>query len=224
MEVGVHVLIRIGYVAEWIAELANSLGVALIVLTSHGKGGWDRLWIGSVADQLLRVSTLPVLLLRPTESPEGVFPDGYPRRVLIPLDGTPEAEVILGPLRELCAPGSTHLELVSVLPEPLPLPPPDLTGELVAALQSEEGLDAHLREVASRMRKAGFGAIRHRVVRRHSVARGLLEVIEGEGIDLLALSMHVRRRLDRMILGSVFDKMIRAAETPVLTLRSPGSK
>ena len=39
----------------------------LIVMTTHGRGPLERLWLGSVADDLLRNPGPPLLLVRPTE-------------------------------------------------------------------------------------------------------------------------------------------------------------
>lgn len=52
-----------GAVAEQIIETART--VDLIAMTTHGRGGLDRLMHGSVADQVVRHATVPVLLVRP---------------------------------------------------------------------------------------------------------------------------------------------------------------
>jgi nucleotide-binding universal stress UspA family protein len=44
---------------------AESLKADLIVLASHGAGGFERLVVGSVADKVIRGSTRPVLVVRP---------------------------------------------------------------------------------------------------------------------------------------------------------------
>ncbi len=53
-----------GSVAESIIEYANSNGVDLIIISTHGRSGVSR-WIrGSVADRLLRASCIPILMIR----------------------------------------------------------------------------------------------------------------------------------------------------------------
>src|SRR5690606_22526567 len=70
---------------------ARAVGADLVVLSSHGRGGVERAWLGSVADGLVRRSHLPVLLVRP-ETEEGEPPDleRLPalRHILVPLDGS----------------------------------------------------------------------------------------------------------------------------------------
>ena len=47
-----------------ILEVAHDLGADLIVIGTHGRRGFNRLLMGSVAEQVVRLSTLPVLLVR----------------------------------------------------------------------------------------------------------------------------------------------------------------
>jgi nucleotide-binding universal stress UspA family protein len=58
-----------GNVPEALGRLAEAAGADLVVLTTHGRG---RLWLGSVADKVVRGGTLPVLLRPRAHSPRGV--------------------------------------------------------------------------------------------------------------------------------------------------------
>ena len=55
--------------AESIIDAARTRGVDLIVMSSHGRSGVGRLMLGSVAEQVLRGTTTPILLLRSQEPP-----------------------------------------------------------------------------------------------------------------------------------------------------------
>ncbi|MCA9495184.1 MAG: universal stress protein [Myxococcales bacterium] len=48
-----------------ISELAGALKVDLVILPSHGRSGLSRLLLGSVAEQIIRHSPCPVLVLKP---------------------------------------------------------------------------------------------------------------------------------------------------------------
>jgi nucleotide-binding universal stress UspA family protein len=113
---------------------ARAKQVGLIVLTTHGHGGINRFWLGSVADRPLRWVKVPILLLRPKGGPlQTEF-----RRILVALDGLNEGERILGPaiaLGSLCP--DCYLTLAQVVEPPIALitrmalqpakmPPPDL--------------------------------------------------------------------------------------------------
>ncbi len=58
-----------GPVHEIILDLAHQLNVDLIAMSTHGRGGLARLVMGSVADQVIRHVTIPVLLVRPHPIP-----------------------------------------------------------------------------------------------------------------------------------------------------------
>jgi len=55
--------------AEAIVEAARFRRADLIVMSSHGRSGVGRLVLGSVAETVLRASTVPILLLRPSNVP-----------------------------------------------------------------------------------------------------------------------------------------------------------
>ena len=62
---GVSVVLELGggNVAETIVDCAANDGVDLIAMSTHGRGGLARLMLGSVADRVIRTSTVPVLLV-----------------------------------------------------------------------------------------------------------------------------------------------------------------
>jgi nucleotide-binding universal stress UspA family protein len=223
VSVGTHPLVSIGLVAESILELAGKLQVDLIVLTTHGRGRWHQLWLGSVADRILRTAQHPLLLLRSPGSEAAPFPPtGLPDHVLVPLDGSPEAEGVLDVLRDICDPESGRLTLASVLPRfttlVTPYPPQPLS-EASYDLKRESDLQAYLASVEARLNGWRTGPVQRLVVRGEDVARCVLEIAETEGADLIALSTHGRQGLDRLILGSVVDKVVRGSRTAVLTVR-----
>lgn len=223
VNVSTHVLTCIGLVAESILELADKLGVDLVVLTTHGRGRWNRLWLGSVADRMLRTAKPPLLLLRsPDEGTVGFPTSGSPKHVLVPLDGTAQAEGVLDLLGDICDPSSSRITLVSVLPHfaTLVTPyPPETLMEVGTDPERAGRVDAYLKEVQVRLRKGRTAPVEHHLVRDDDVARSLLAIAESEGVDLIALSTHGRQGLDRLMLGSVADKLIRGSRTAVLTVR-----
>jgi universal stress protein A len=59
--------VRTGKPAETINRMAEDLGVDLIVMATHGRKGIARLFLGSVAEHVVRGSSRPVLTVRPQE-------------------------------------------------------------------------------------------------------------------------------------------------------------
>jgi nucleotide-binding universal stress UspA family protein len=64
-----------GPAGKIIVEQAKHLGADLIAMTTHGRGGLERLVLGSVADHVVRTAGCPVLLVRATEGQSGQTPD-----------------------------------------------------------------------------------------------------------------------------------------------------
>ena len=56
-----------GHTAEAILDCAKHSHADLIAMTTHGRSGLGRWWLGSVADKVVRASHIPVLLVRPEE-------------------------------------------------------------------------------------------------------------------------------------------------------------
>src|SRR5579885_1902884 len=97
---GVTSVLLEGPVVEAIREAAAGIPTDLIVMTTHGRGAMARFWLGSVADKLVRHTSVPLLLVRP-HNEAGEAPAAAIKNVLIPLDGSSLAEEILAPAVEL---------------------------------------------------------------------------------------------------------------------------
>lgn len=192
----------VGYAAE--------MAVDLIVMTTHGRGGISRAWLGSVADALVRRTSIPVLLLRPREG-ELVF-ECEPRaaRMLIPLDGSLLSEGILDPATTLAQLSNARVTLMqAVLPEHAEAGA--LAAERTRTLEHLEGLAMGLR---ARSMEADVAVVTH-----PSPAVAILDYAAQHGIDVIALATHGRGGWSRVALGSVADKVVRGTAMPVLLYR-----
>ena len=108
-----------GTTSEAIQHHVEARGGDLVVMATHGRGPMSRFWLGSTADALVRHSSFPILLLRPTEGATlKPTEDFSPKKVLVPLDGSRESEAILTHALEIA---DDPEEMVSLLPR-LPLP------------------------------------------------------------------------------------------------------
>lgn len=212
--------VKVGPVVPTILTLADNLDVDLVVLTTHGRGAWERVWLGSVADEILRHETRPLLLLRADGQTPLPFGDAsYPASVLVPLDGSKGAESVLGPLEDLLPAAGSRLILAAVLHQPLPtvssyLPDTVSAGEIWK--EQEAHMTRYLEEVAARLQGSAKGEADVRIVVSHQTARSLLQLAEEERVDLIAVSTHGRGGLQRLLLGSIADKLVRGAEVPIL--------
>jgi nucleotide-binding universal stress UspA family protein len=206
-----------------LAEAVASLAADLVVMATHGRGTLSRVWLGSVADYLLRHLHAPLLLVRPDEAAQ-VYGGTRLERVLIPLDTSTTSEEALGPALAVMDPSAT-VTLAHVvepvlgtsepsLPFPMPMDP-KLLGELRTLAQTR------LDRVAEGLRGRGVTVVT-RVLTGVGPAAVLLDELGGGHYDLVAMTTHGQGGLRRFLVGSVADKIVRAAPCPVLVLR-PGA-
>ncbi|MGH7498028.1 MAG: universal stress protein, partial [Gemmatimonadales bacterium] len=104
-----------GPVGPAIQKYVQEIGVDLIVMSTHGRGALDRAWLGSVADYLVRTVTVPVLLVHPGAEATSASSFAKPRKIIVPLDGSPLAETVLGPATNLAKALDAEMLLVQVV-------------------------------------------------------------------------------------------------------------
>lgn len=212
-----------GPIADALHEHAVATGVDLVVLTTHGRGPLARFWLGSVADELVRRLPMPLLLVRPQEEAPDPAKEQVLQHVLIPLDGTALAEQILEPAVALGTVMQADYTLLRVLNplataghDPAGYPISGLVPEALKQVQTEA--EAYLERTAKRLRAQSL-RVRTRVVVGSHPAVAILDEASANPIDLIALETHGRRGLNRLLLGSVADKVLRGSPTPVLVHR-----
>jgi nucleotide-binding universal stress UspA family protein len=184
----------------------------LTVMATHGRGGVGRWALGSVADQVMQGAPSPVLLVRAEQAQP--LASGYPRHVLVPLDGSELAEHAL-PMAMLLADRAGAEVILTHIVTPLD----DLlgdAGENLLALASERAR-AYLHEVSQRLVQPGVTL--HTDVHVGSAVEGILTAAEARRADLIVMSTHGRGGLGRWVYGSVADHIARAASVPVLLVR-----
>jgi len=213
-----------GPVATALASFIHDTGIDLVVMTTHGRSGISRAWVGSIADAVVRRAAVPVLLLRPQDhrAPEPV----ECRHILVPLDGSPLAEGILGPVELLCRVFQPRFTLLRVVP-PLQVEsgatgPAVLTQAPAAVERATAAAREYLQGVAAAWRATG--ATVETAIQVHSIpAVAILDYAATHAVDLVTMATHGRGGWSRVALGSVADKVMRGTLMPVLLYRPPAS-
>jgi nucleotide-binding universal stress UspA family protein len=217
------VVVLDGRADDAIRDRAREKAADLVVMATHGRGPMERAWLGSVADRLVRELSIPTLLVRPAE--EAGRDLGAPppaRRVVVTLDGSPLAEVVLGPATDLAAALNVPVAFIRAIGGQLDFGSTYLPHAAQAYHQQVEAeraeAEAYLQAMTTRAGDAGVRIEGYEVV-HGPAARTILGATEGEAGDILAMATHGRGGLRRLILGSVSDKVVRAADGPVLLVR-----
>lgn len=221
-----------GRAAEQIGERERTVGADLIVMTSHARTGLSRVFLGSVADGVVRNVGAPVLLLRPEETT--LHPSELRRsfsHVLIPLDGSESSASILTGATAIARAAKARVTLLQVvMPVPLmvaydaamPLAYAPVVPDREATERVVDESRAALAGVADRLRSESGLAVESQVVQGERIGESISEFAKAHAVDLIAMSTRTRGAA-RFFLGSVADKVLRSTELPMLLYR-PSTK
>lgn len=196
--------VRTGRPAPTIVDLAVEGGYSLIVMCSRGRTGVKRLLMGSVAEEVLRRSPIPVLIVHPT-SKAGKL---RIKRIVVPLDGSLRSGSILPRLAPLAKATGAKLLLMTVVE---PRAKPDYPVEIVARNIFREQKQLHKQGIPTEL-----------AIRYGDPATEILSFADVQDADLLALSSHGRTGVERALYGSVAESVLRKGKLPLLILRTAG--
>jgi nucleotide-binding universal stress UspA family protein len=209
-----------------ILEQVHTFGADLLVLGSHGHGGFNRLLLGSVTEKVLRRSAIPILVV-PRHAPDAEpnAPVQF-RRILCPVDFSDASLDALGRAFSLAEEADAHLTLLHVIEIP-----PELREHY--PINSEVDLDRihAAAEAAARRQLRGLipsdASVYCHVetaVREGAAYRQILKTAAEGGSDLIVMGVHGRGALDLMVFGSNTARVVRGATCPVLVVpRVPGA-
>ncbi len=210
--------------ASVIVGLAKTLNVDMIAMTTHGRSGFVRWALGSVAERVIQNTTVPILLVRDATSVPAHVPGSVPFRIMVPLDGSKLSELALKKAKEVARQMNAKILLFTAFDVPvgdtLSLYTESLVSmeEMVDRWRKDTG--TYLSEVAHRLRADGFNVETEMML--GEVAQVIEEVTVREKIDLIVMSTHGRSGLSRWVYGSVANKVLRTVDCPLLLVRATG--
>jgi nucleotide-binding universal stress UspA family protein len=211
------VAVATGRPAPGIVGHAEQAGVDLVALSTHGRSGVQAWAHGSVADEVLHTSRTPVLLVRPgdrwTVAPHDI------ERVIVPLDGSDEAEAALRVAEPLAARGDLPMALIRCV-EPMSLDfvadqrgVPYIGMESMVAVMVQEARD-YLEAVAGRLRRRGLAVTTQ--VSVGAAAPCIAAFARSSAENLVVLATHARTGWRRVLVGSVARRIAHSVPTPVI--------
>lgn len=210
---GLHVSVEhlVGRPGEVLPTLAELNGLDLVVMTTYGRGLFGQAALGSVADQVLRKGTSPLVLVRPDEAAPDVnlTPAKPIRRILVPLDGSEVAETALQ--ESVLMSGGEPTELVLLRLLAFPMAPAD--RDVVRA--EKKAAEVYLQGIAERLTSWNC-SVTTRAIEEASPWTGIVDFAESNAIDLIAMTTHGRGGAARLLLGSIANRVVRMSSVPVL--------
>jgi len=208
--------------AEAILAAADAWQADLIAMSTHGRSGVMRWVFGSVADKIIHAQEVPPLLVvraRPEkERPAAVNIE----RILVPLDGSQLSLSILPQVEELAKALGASLVLFSgVIPLDI-YPGTEMAPARVGGILDELMSQAQSFLASLEKEVQGRGVKARSVVTIGFPVDEITRVAEEVGAGLIAVATHGRSGVNRWIMGSVADGVVRRSHLPCLMIRPEG--
>lgn len=221
--VAINLEIRQGMPWREIRAAADAVGADLLVMGTHGRGGFERFILGSVAEKVLHSASCPVLTVCHEEGRTWQAP-GLISRILCATDLSESSAHTIALALSLAAENQAHLTLLHVIESPPELsmrdyPPPLLSGQPRQDLSDLAG--RQLQSAVSQEARAWCEI--EECVELGTPHKKILERASEERSDLIVVGSRARGPLGSIWFGSTSQHIVRAATCPVLTVRPPRS-
>ncbi|MEM8995626.1 MAG: universal stress protein [Acidobacteriota bacterium] len=203
--------------APAILGLAEEIGAELIVVGAYGRRGFRRLFFGSVTQEIVRHAECAVLTVR--ESAEPIIKE-WPDRILVPVDLSAPCEHALKAVPTMAGPG-TRIDLVHVIDllNTLPVAAGAVGLSFPEARANADGAVRRFIAETDGGPDLDAGHVTFEIIEGRP-AEALAEYAAERGVDLLVIATHGLSGLNRLLLGSVTERLLRQVDCPVLTLRA----
>lgn len=216
-----------GSPAEEILRYADENDIDFILMATRGRSGISRWAMGSLANKVLQVSRVPVWLVR-AEIPEEIVYSRWPwRTILVPLDGSELAELVLPHVEKLAKQGEAgpvEVVLLTVYESPVISSdyPPDMPLSWEKHVEREnakcrETTGKYLAGVEKRLKAAGL-KVRSEVL-LGKPADEIIDYSSKNPVNLIAMATHGRSGISRWAYGSVAEKVLLGVSTPLFLVR-----
>ena len=213
--------------ADQIINQAETDSDTLIAMVTHGRSGLGRRVLGSVTDKVLHGASNPLLITHAQE--EGQAPtEATLENLVVPLDGSALADKVLPHVTALSSAMGLNVILVRVTASAdeyyfyvdISSAAGINTDRFYAYAQEAEVPAArYLSQVKENLLKNGVKSVKERVVSGNS-AISILDLVQETPNCLVTLTTHGRSGVERWILGSVTDRLVRHSGQPVLVIRA----
>jgi nucleotide-binding universal stress UspA family protein len=192
----------------------------LIAMATHGRSGLRRWLLGSIAEKVLRASNNPLLLVRARDK---AATDGKAAldSVMVPLDGSELAESILPPVIDLVKAIKLAVRIMRCYSVTDMVSSYEDYGLGLEALRTKSKDEAtrYLDAKAEQLKKQGLTEVVS-FTSEGEPAEAIIEAAKRAPNSLIAMCTHGRSGVNRWMLGSVTEKVVRHSGNPVLVIRA----
>jgi len=191
-----------GSPADAIAAYASTLGAAVVVVGTHGRGGVGTTLLGSTAVKLVGQPDQPLLAYGP-----GAAPPTEISRVIACVDGSEFSELSLKEGARWARGLGSSLWIIQVVPPGLP--------QYVTPYES-----SYVHNLSKELNGSGI-KIEWEVLHSLTPARSILDAFGEDPSNMVVMATHGRRGLQRLLLGSVATEVVKDAWGPVALIGPP---
>jgi nucleotide-binding universal stress UspA family protein len=212
----VEVIVKPGDPAREIRNEAERVPYDLLILGTHGRSGFERLFLGSVTEKVLRSTRVPVLTIPPP-----VREPGSPlfKTILCALEFSPASIRALEYALLLAGEADARLILLHAIEEG----PGDAGAQTRGHLSMSEYYHQLEQDAVARLRAVVPAEARVWARPEERVVKGrahqeILKVVADEQVELVVMGVQGKGVVNRLVFGSTTHRVIREAGCPVLTL------
>ena len=212
-----------GRAKEVIIEKGQADTGMLITMATHGRSGLNRFLLGSIAEKVLRGTANPLLLVRATQDVKSEG-EANLKSIIVPLDGSELAESVI----PMVVGVAKKLDLEVVLFRAYHVPYTPYAGnegyyaginynELIASVRDEA--NEYLEKKTAEVKKLGVNEVKY--ASKEGIASDEIIALGRETPDnLIAMCSHGRTGMERWVVGSVTETVVRHSDEPVLVVRA----
>ena len=207
-----------GEAAATVVDQVVAMRADLLVMGTHGRSGFDRFFLGSVTEKVLRKAPCPVLTV-PPHAPATPPPEVALRTILCPIDFSSAALEAFGFALDLARHSDASVVLVHAIEFLAEEEPREYAHFNVPEFRSSLLEDARqrLESLVSGEPRLNRGVRTVVVVGR--AHHGILHIAADEGADLIVMGAQGRGGAALALFGSTTQQVVRGATCPVLTVR-----
>ena len=201
--------------APEIVNYAADENIDLIVIGTHGRRGVRRAFMGSVTEEVVRTAPCPVYTVHRDEHHD----PRLPKKVVVPVDFSDYGLMAMRAARRFVSDGG-RIVLFHAIEEYVPPGTYGLDYPSYPELTAES--ERYVYEEMESMADSVFNdEIDYRIeIRVGHAPMVIVDFAETSGADLIVMSTHGRTGIERVLLGSVAERVLRMAEIPTLIVRS----
>lgn len=210
-----------GDIRREILTQADMVSADLVVLGTHGRSGFERLVLGSVAERVVRMAPCPTMIV-PRRAPDAALDEPVRfRRILCPVDFSAASSRAVRLAVSLAEEARAQLMLLHVIEMP-----PELKADPMSADFDVERIRAaataeSMQQLQAFVPEPQPNCTIKPLVREGAVYHAILATAAERTADLIVMGVQGRGAVDLLVFGSNTARVMRGAACPVLVLPPP---